>query len=178
MDNQKITTTAKRLEEIMEERNLRQVDILELCQPYCEKFGVKISKSHLSQWLHGTNVPAQKRLTILCLALRVSEPWLMGYDTDRTNRMTFDAPSRPVHDSVLKILDDNIEENDPDKVAERLRASHTGEEPKEFSIFSEEAAAMLTEEQKKLLSNIFYAAVPALRDKIKHGGSENDTEIR
>lgn len=64
----------------MTDRRLRQVDILELCQPYCIKYGVKLQKSDLSQYVSGKTEPGQDKLTILGLALGVSEAWLMGYD--------------------------------------------------------------------------------------------------
>ena len=36
--------TATRLKEIMDKRNLRQIDILNLTVPYCKKYGVKMNK--------------------------------------------------------------------------------------------------------------------------------------
>lgn len=72
-------TTADRLSQIMAERGLKQVDILERCKPYCEKFGVKLNKNDLSQYVSGKVVPKQDKLSILALALDVNEVWLMGY---------------------------------------------------------------------------------------------------
>ena len=73
-------TTAERLKAIMADRNLRQVDILRLAKPFCEKFNVKLNKNDLSQYLSGKASPGTKKLTILGLALGVSETWLMGFD--------------------------------------------------------------------------------------------------
>lgn len=73
-------TTSTRLKQIMEERNLKQVDILNMAKPYCDKYGIKLGKSDLSQYLSGRNEPAQKKLAILSLALNVNEAWLMGFD--------------------------------------------------------------------------------------------------
>lgn len=64
----------------MEARNLRQVDILELAKPYCKKYGVTLEKNALSQYVSGKVEPGQEKLTILGLALGISEAWLMGYD--------------------------------------------------------------------------------------------------
>ncbi|MGN0532992.1 MAG: hypothetical protein ACI4IK_01420 [Eubacterium sp.] len=80
MNNGKNATTADRLQEIMRTRNLKQVDILRLCQPYCKKFGIKLQKTALSQYVSGKFVPSQFKLTILAMALNVSESWLLGYD--------------------------------------------------------------------------------------------------
>ena len=73
-------TTGKRLRTIMEERNLKQVDILRMCEPYCEKYGVKLAKNDLSQYISDKVQPKQDKLSILGMALGVSEAWLMGYD--------------------------------------------------------------------------------------------------
>ena len=36
-------TTAQRLREVMEKRNLRQVDVVEMAQPFCERYGLKLT---------------------------------------------------------------------------------------------------------------------------------------
>lgn len=74
------TITANRLRRIMNEKNLRQVDVVNLCQPYCRKYDVAMTKSHLSQYLSGKFSPRQDKLSILAMALGVTETWLMGYD--------------------------------------------------------------------------------------------------
>lgn len=81
----KESTTADRLKQLMNERQLKQVDILRLCKPFCDKYGVKLAKNDLSQYVNGKSEPGQDKLTILSLALGVEETWLMGYNTTRTN---------------------------------------------------------------------------------------------
>lgn len=73
-------TTAERLKTIMQERDLKQADILRLAEPYCVKYGIPLRKNDLSQYVNGKNEPGQFKLTILAQALDVSEAWLMGYD--------------------------------------------------------------------------------------------------
>ncbi len=53
-------TTADRLKQIMNERGLKQVDILEACKPYCEKYGVKLAKNDLSQYISGKVQPGRR----------------------------------------------------------------------------------------------------------------------
>lgn len=77
------TTTSSRLKEIMSERNLRQVDILEMVAPYSKKMDIRLAKNDLSQYVSGKVEPSQEKLTLLSLALNVSEPWLMGYDVSK-----------------------------------------------------------------------------------------------
>ena len=73
-------TTADRLKQIMSERGLKQVDILEACKPYCERYGVQLKKDDLSQYVSGKVEPKQDKLSILGMALNVNEVWLMGYN--------------------------------------------------------------------------------------------------
>ena len=76
----KVATTSQRLNQIISERHIRQIDIIESAKPYSEKYGVKLNKNDLSQYVNGKTEPGQEKLTILGLALNVNEAWLMGYD--------------------------------------------------------------------------------------------------
>ena len=76
----KISTTSERLKEYMHIHRLRQVDIIEMVKPFCADLDVKFNKSDLSQYVSGKTEPGQDKLVILSKALKVSEPWLMGYD--------------------------------------------------------------------------------------------------
>ncbi len=81
-------TTSQRLKQIMDIKQLRQVDILRAAEPYCKKFDVKLNKNDLSQYVSGKTTPGQDKLTILGLALGVSEAWLMGYDVSMERSVT------------------------------------------------------------------------------------------
>ena len=56
--NEKITDTKTRLQYLMDTRRLKQVDIQKKCEPYCKKFGVKMNKSDLSQYVSGKVEPS------------------------------------------------------------------------------------------------------------------------
>lgn len=84
-------TTSQRLKEYSSKYRVTQADILRLAQPFCEKYGVKLTKSALSQYFSGKHEPEQDKLTILGLAMNVSEVWLMGYDVPM-GRKTTPAP--------------------------------------------------------------------------------------
>lgn len=75
------TTTANRLKAAMEYYDLRQVDILKRAEHYCKQYGVRLGRNDISQYISGKVVPGQEKLTVLALALGISEAWLMGYDT-------------------------------------------------------------------------------------------------
>lgn len=97
----KITNTSSRLKEIMDENGLRQVDIINAAKPFCNKYGVKLAKNDLSQYVNGKVEPGQEKLTILGLALNVSEAWLMGYDVEKSREST---TSRSEHTDFDKFL--------------------------------------------------------------------------
>lgn len=78
-----IQNTSTRLKQIMAERKLRQVDLLEMVKPFCEKYNVKINKSDMSQYLSGKVKPGQEKLSMLGMALNINETWLMGYDVPK-----------------------------------------------------------------------------------------------
>lgn len=86
-------TTGKRIRTIMNERNLKQVDILRMCEPFCSKFGIKLAKNDLSQYINDKVQPGQDKLSVLGLALNVSEAWLMGYDVPKERSFSPAAPS-------------------------------------------------------------------------------------
>lgn len=76
----KESNTSERLKYIMQTTGLKQVDILEKSKPYCKKYNVRLAKNDLSQYVSGKVEPKQDKLSILGLALDVSEAWLAGYD--------------------------------------------------------------------------------------------------
>lgn len=77
------STTSQRLKQILMERGMKQVDIIELCKPYCEQYGLKLNRNDLSQYVSGKVIPKQDKLSILAMALNVNEAWLMGYDVPK-----------------------------------------------------------------------------------------------
>lgn len=99
--------TALRLNKIMKERNLRQVDILERVKPFCIKYDIKMNKSDLSQYVSGKVEPSQEKLVVLGMALNVSEAWLMGFDVPmgRNNNDT-NKESPPKIIQYYEILND------------------------------------------------------------------------
>lgn len=73
-------TTSDRLKQLINQRHLKQVDILNAAEPFCKKYNIKLNKNDLSQYVSGKVEPGQNKLFILGLALNVSEAWLMGFD--------------------------------------------------------------------------------------------------
>lgn len=87
-------TTSERLKQIMNERNLKQVDILNLSIPICTKYDIKMNKSDISQYVSGKVEPSQEKLVVLGLALNVTEAWLMGFDVPMERKDTASAAEK------------------------------------------------------------------------------------
>lgn len=124
--------TSIRLKKIMSERNLRQVDVLELCKPYCQQYNVKLGRNDLSQYVSGKVEPGQKKLTILGMALNVNEAWLMGFDVsmerdcyEDQNIITFEAKL----ESAIKLLEEggytvSFSDNSNDDIITIINSNH------------------------------------------------------
>lgn len=95
-------TTSDRLKQLMQERGLRQADILEKCKPFSIKYGEKpMTRPALSQYVSGKVQPKQTSLFILAKALDVPEAWLMGFDDvpcERTGYQKLPPNTMPMPD--------------------------------------------------------------------------------
>ena len=92
-------TTAARLQQVMNERNLKQVDVISLSKVHQKELGVKLGKSALSQYINGKSTPDQEKLVLLARTLGVSEAWLMGYDVPMTKEQ---QPSSHDIDNIIE----------------------------------------------------------------------------
>lgn len=130
----KSSNTASRLKEIMETKGLRQVDILTAAKPFCEKCGIKLGRNDLSQYVSGKVEPGSDKLTILGLALDVSETWLMGYDVDPARDAAHKSNEHPKAEEDLRpASDDEIQFalfGGRDEITEKMY-----EEVKQFAAF-------------------------------------------
>lgn len=77
------TNTSSRLKQIMAERGLKQVDILNKSLPFQKSLDIKMGKSTLSQYVNGVQSPDQNRICLLSKTLNVNEAWLMGFDVPK-----------------------------------------------------------------------------------------------
>lgn len=106
----KVKTIQERLIQIMTYRNLRQVDIINMAQPYCEKYGGKLTKTDLTQYISGKTEPNQIKLLILAETLNVNEVWLMGYDVTSENEYYSAMEFKDIIKNRRKELDLTLEE--------------------------------------------------------------------
>ena len=111
------SNTSIRLKEIMQEKGLKQVDILKQAKPYCKKYDTPLNRNDLSQYISGKIEPGQKKLMILSETLNVSPAWLMGLDVPKNIGNKMYSISLNTFLSDIKI--DNIEnevKNDKEKI--------------------------------------------------------------
>ena len=76
----KKATTSERLNELMNKKGIKQIDILKLVEPYCKKYNIKLNSNDLSQYVTGKVEPRQNKVSVLSDALNINPAWLMGYD--------------------------------------------------------------------------------------------------
>lgn len=125
---------SERLKQLMSERKLKQVEILERSLPYQKELGIKMGKSTLSQYVNGVQSPDQHRIYLLSKTLDVSEPWLMGYDVDRERIPDNERKVTAVNDFVL--VYEKLELSRKEKVLDFAKAQlEEQEKTKVTSIF-------------------------------------------
>ena len=71
---------ADRLRAAMEKQNMKQVDLVRAAA----SAGVKLGKSHVSQYVSGKTVPRTDILNFLAQTLHTDSEWLLGHDQDST----------------------------------------------------------------------------------------------
>lgn len=67
-----------RLNELLQQKKIKQVDLVRLA----EEKGIKLGKSHISQYVSGKTVPRKEILQFLAGVLEVEPDWLLGKTED------------------------------------------------------------------------------------------------
>lgn len=98
-----MATSTERINQIMKEKRLRQIDVLNLAKPLQEKYNIKFSKSHLSQYVNGKSNPDNEKIFLLSKVFGVTEAWLLGYDVRRYERLEDAKINEPQAQHGLKI---------------------------------------------------------------------------
>lgn len=111
-------TTAERIKEGMELRNLKQADLVEM---------TGISKGALSSYISGRYIPKQNNIFLISKALNVSEAWLMGNDVpidrhpNKNRGVTINVLGRVAAGIPIEAIEEII---DTEEITEEL--AHTG----------------------------------------------------
>lgn len=136
-----IENTAIRLKKIMQERNLRQVDLLEMVKPFCEKYNVKINKSDISQYLSGKVKPGQEKLSMLGMALGVTESWLMGYDSPKEKSHYIETLTLSKEETTLLENYNKLDTDDKSKVIDYTKLLSNQDKYKDLDNTADEITA-------------------------------------
>ena len=81
MDN---STFADRLNNRMKEKRIKQIELVRMA----EQKGIKLGKSHISQYVSGKTVPRKEILQFLADSLEVEPDWLLGMDEKKIDDST------------------------------------------------------------------------------------------
>lgn len=77
---------SRRLKKAMDDSGMKQVDLIRIA----ELQGIKLGKSHVSQYVSGKTIPRADMIHFLATALSVDEDWLAGKDTKDADKNKVD----------------------------------------------------------------------------------------
>ena len=106
---------AERLKQAMEQKNMKQIDLVKKAAEQ----GVKLGKSHVSQYLSGKTTPRSEILNFLATTLGVETEWLKGTDVsvDTLKKETNEAGIQ-MENMKFDYNYNNMKENDREAVEE------------------------------------------------------------
>ncbi len=104
-----MATFAERLKAAMEQKGLKQADVIRMAQPVGEPVGIRIGKSHMSQYVSGKTEPRRDILKVLAQTLGVDLLWLEGEDVPMIANNVQKAQINPSKEA----------ENEPDHTADK-----------------------------------------------------------
>ena len=98
---------SKRLKAAMKKQNLKQIDLVRAAQSQ----GIKLGKSHISQYVSGKTVPRTDILLFLAKTLQVEEEWLIGVSDMESDTEVSTTKNRTRLDTNKTILENSNQEN-------------------------------------------------------------------
>lgn len=78
------TIFSTRLKMLMKEKNIKQIELVHMA----EEKGIKLGKSHISQYVSGKTVPRKEILAFLADALDSAPEWLIGKDESAQEKLS------------------------------------------------------------------------------------------
>ena len=97
---------SERLKAAMKKQNLKQIDLVRAAQVQ----GIKLGKSHVSQYVSGKTVPRTDILLFLAKTLQVEEEWLIGVSNVESDT-EISATNRNILDTNKTIIGNSNKEN-------------------------------------------------------------------
>ena len=94
------TVFGERLKALLKEKDIKQIELVHLA----EEKGIKLGKSHISQYVSGKTIPRKDILNFLAEALDVEADWLVG--NEKKNKVNSERVSIVKPDTRSSIIDD------------------------------------------------------------------------
>nr|WP_288731196.1 aminotransferase class I/II-fold pyridoxal phosphate-dependent enzyme [uncultured Anaerobutyricum sp.] len=98
---------SERLKAAMKKQNLKQIDLVRAAQAQ----GIKLGKSHVSQYVSGKTVPRTDILLFLAKTLQVEEEWLIGVSDIESDTEVSTTKNRTRSDTNKTISENSNQEN-------------------------------------------------------------------
>lgn len=92
----KVATIGERIQQLLDEKGVSQADVVR---------ATGIDKTKLSHWIKGDFKPRSNGIAALSTYFGVSEPWLMGYDVEKS-RTVAQIKNDQIADLVIRLRTD------------------------------------------------------------------------
>ena len=102
---------SERLKAAMKKQNLKQIDLVRAAQSQ----GIKLGKSHVSQYVSGKTVPRTDILLFLAKTLQVREEWLIGVSDVGADTEASANKDSTILEKNKTIIENNIKNNIKEK---------------------------------------------------------------
>lgn len=98
--------SAQRLKQILEDRNIKQVELVEMCKPYFWKTEegdlVDVTKYDISQYVSGRYGPDTFKAAIIGQALGINPLWIMGLPVEMVTDSALTDDQRAVVEAARR----------------------------------------------------------------------------
>ncbi len=114
---------AERLKEAMKAKGLKQADVIRLAEPIGEPSGIRIGKSHMSQYVSGKTEPRRDILKVLAQTLGVDLMWLEGEDVPMVSNRKTAQTNNQSGQNIQSSQNDDRQTDHPTKVPDTGKKS-------------------------------------------------------
>ena len=139
---------ANRLKQAMRDKNLKQIDLMRAA----EKKGIKLGKSHISQYVSGKTIPRDNIMNVLAEILEVDTGWLKGDDEKKRKLTAVEHESEAGTDK--KIEDANKEKSSKsEQIGSNNKKTNSPDNIEQNNL---EATSMQEFKKSSKLDNVLY----------------------
>lgn len=103
-----VSSFKDRLKELLEMRNMKQIDLVKLTQENAKTYGKALTRSMVSRYLSGEYEPNSSNIVMIAELLEVSEAWLLGFDVPMRKDNTQQSISDPLPSNLTQVSIVNV----------------------------------------------------------------------